>query len=308
MSTKRNEPASFRELESQFNAQMSRFNALASHTTISDAMSALMLLANASVDSSQRVSIIAALSPSSDTVNSSESIDEMPKLVYYASVATVIRQCDKQGVYNTNNRIVSSHAASFNQTQNANNRRSDYANSPIRRNRTTREHMRSVKYKTTCNQCGRYGNWSGNHRPDGSLPDGVVSSVNQIIGSNNVPTRAGNGRTKNDKPNNNTISFKNVKISNIRNDDAFMKQCEEDKISPLVDSGAPYSEIVVVELSVLSCQLLPKWNGKLDEMPSSLTDCAFWQYVVGDHASPARRILGSIAIPCRSACGSTALV
>lgn len=55
-----------------------------------------MLLANASVDSSQLVPSLAAASLSAGLVDLTCYIDEMLKLVTYESVATVIRQCDSQ--------------------------------------------------------------------------------------------------------------------------------------------------------------------------------------------------------------------
>lgn len=79
-------------------------------------------------------------------------------------------------------------------------------------------------------------------------------------------------------------------------------------LGPLVDSGAPYSVIGSVELAVPSCELLPNWNGVLDPLPPSLSECAFWQYGSGEHASPPTRILGSISISCLSECGTTVLI
>lgn len=43
-------------------------------------------------------------------------------------------------------------------------------------------------------------------------------------------------------------------------------------------------------------------------MLQSISDCHYWQYGTGEHASRPRKILGSLAIPCRSDCGVNALI
>lgn len=91
ITTNRYDNESFRDFESRFGAQLSRFNALASHTAVVDSISAPMLFANASVVSSQRVSIFGAASPSFNATQISKSTDELLKLVHYNDVATVIR-------------------------------------------------------------------------------------------------------------------------------------------------------------------------------------------------------------------------
>lgn len=70
-------------------------------------MSALILLVNANVDTSQRVSILAVASPSSDIFDYTDSIDKMLTLVHYDAVATVMRQCNDQRSYGTNANIIS---------------------------------------------------------------------------------------------------------------------------------------------------------------------------------------------------------
>lgn len=92
ISTKRNAYESFCNFELRFCAQLSRFNTLTSHTNISDTMSALILLANANIDSRQQVSILAAASPSSDPASDSNSNDSFRELVHYESASTVLRQ------------------------------------------------------------------------------------------------------------------------------------------------------------------------------------------------------------------------
>lgn len=86
----------FPDFELRFSAQLSRFNATASHTSISNAMASLMLLANSNVDTGQRVSILAAPVPSSDAVNHNDTVNEMLDLVHYEAVVTVKRQYEDQ--------------------------------------------------------------------------------------------------------------------------------------------------------------------------------------------------------------------
>lgn len=63
-------------------------------------ISAPMLLANAPVDSSQRVSILTAASAASDVVSPTELTDKMLSMDQYESVM-FLRQCDMERVYVT---------------------------------------------------------------------------------------------------------------------------------------------------------------------------------------------------------------
>lgn len=53
-------------------------------------MSALLLLANAKVDSSQRLSILAAASPKDSKLSSTATIDDYVKYVKYESISSVL--------------------------------------------------------------------------------------------------------------------------------------------------------------------------------------------------------------------------
>lgn len=90
--TKRNAHESFRNLKPQFDAHMSRFTALALHAAISDATSALLLLANADVHCGQRFLILTATLPFADYVDGSNSIDATAEDVHYEAVSTISRQ------------------------------------------------------------------------------------------------------------------------------------------------------------------------------------------------------------------------
>lgn len=86
---------SFQNFESLFCTELSPFSCIASHTALSDAMPALMLLADASVDTSQRASILAAASLSSNVVVNSDSTNKMFTFLHCDADATVMRKCDK---------------------------------------------------------------------------------------------------------------------------------------------------------------------------------------------------------------------
>ena len=74
-------------------------------------------------------------------------------------------------------------------------------------------------------------------------------------------------------------------------------------IGPLVDDGAPYSAIGLVKLKDLAKKLGLSSNWKMAQIPSVLEGHSHWQYGTGDHASPTRRIMGSIILTATSDTG-----
>lgn len=111
MTVKRLSNKTFKDFELRFDAQLSRFNSLATNTALSNPLSALILLANANVDAGQRVSIIAAASPPANLVDSNASIDKIILLVIYESVAPVLRQRDGQKNGGSSARIIAASTA-----------------------------------------------------------------------------------------------------------------------------------------------------------------------------------------------------
>lgn len=67
---------------------------------------------------------------------------------------------------------------------------------------------------------------------------------------------------------------------------------------PLVDDAAPYSGMGLVEFRALQKVLLPNWNGSFGSLPLSIKERPFWQYGSGNHASPPRRIIGTVRLQC----------
>lgn len=94
--TKHNLSELFRDLGLGFKAQLSGFNSLGRHIALTDSIAALMALTNASVDSIQSVSILAAASPSSSLANYHDFTDKMHELVTYESAVIVIPPFENQ--------------------------------------------------------------------------------------------------------------------------------------------------------------------------------------------------------------------
>ena len=108
VSTRRHENESFENNEARFAAKLSRFNSFANSTRLCDALSAFLLLSNASADNAQKVSILAACNSSTKVKQeASEGIDEtvlpfgaIPKTnddfikgVFYEDIASLLLQC-----------------------------------------------------------------------------------------------------------------------------------------------------------------------------------------------------------------------
>lgn len=127
------------------------------HTAFTDSISALMLLANANFDSSQRVSILAAAASSSDFTSLTDCTDGMLQLVKYVSIAIALRQCDNQRNTEMYDCLVTASTASTFGIRNSNDRKCRGR----RYNCMIREQVGHAKSTRSCKSCGRYGRWSG---------------------------------------------------------------------------------------------------------------------------------------------------
>jgi len=78
-------------------------------------------------------------------------------------------------------------------------------------------------------------------------------------------------------------------------------------LGPLVDDGAPYSAIGLVELRLLLDRFGQKATD-LEPIPSSFAGSTYWQYGSGDHSSAPRRILRSIVLAATSDSGREVLI
>lgn len=69
---------------------------------------------------------------------------------------------------------------------------------------------------------------------------------------------------------------------------------------PLLDDGAPYSAIGLVELDPLTDHIGLSPKPQLGGILPALEGHTHWQHGTGEHASPARRILGSVVLSAKS--------
>lgn len=107
MHLKRGQNKAFRNFDSRFEAQVAKLNTYSSSFQIPGASSTLMLFANGNLNGSQRISVFvaAASTASSSTLSNASTMEGYMKPINYASIASMLRQCDK---YNTSN---STHSA-----------------------------------------------------------------------------------------------------------------------------------------------------------------------------------------------------
>ena len=119
LTMKRGNNETFKNFEARFAAHISKFHAHCPTAQIPESLTAFMLLANSNVDGSQRVSVLAVASPSVSIVKSETetTTDGYLKAVSYASIASVLRQCDQshqngsRADSTTNDSMLSLHAA-----------------------------------------------------------------------------------------------------------------------------------------------------------------------------------------------------
>ena len=181
---------------------------------------------------------MAAAAPNNPDLDSNATNEQFLSAITYNSVASVIKQCDKS---NSENVVVNANAGGFNRVN-----YQQHSSSNFNGNRNSREDVEARKMKYPCNNCGKYGHWAREHNKDGTLPSNV-KSVDKLEGHNS------DYQTKNNQNNKKTISFNMARlagssapttISNYRN-----------QIGPLVDDGAPYSAIGLIDLKFLANQL-----------------------------------------------------
>lgn len=84
LSTRRNTNESFRNFESRFTAQLAKFNSYGSSTKLPKSQSPLMLSSNAAVESSQRISVLAAASPDPSKFTHVSAMEDYMKAVSYS--------------------------------------------------------------------------------------------------------------------------------------------------------------------------------------------------------------------------------
>ncbi len=364
--TKRTDTESMKSFEQRFAACVSKFNAISETTRLPECLTALMLLSNAVVEDSQRVSVLAAASPNEPQLGQQATNDQFLSAVTYQSVASVIKQCDNNHSSGGQNLSVNSATTVRNGRNNYRgkyNNRSNYSNG----NFTSKKTM-----KYPCKKCGMYGHWKNEHLSDGSLPKGV-KSFEKPFNNNSVVSS-----TKDDNNPSKTVSFNSAKLivkkenellesndnldrmsetqskdrnsgdkinsivnynedwSNSSSDIGPLPELpvdfeakhvvkkfkflyissatvcanrisctkhnttNKDLIGPLVDDGAPYSAIGVIELLLMSDDISDINDIKMDPIPSCLEGYSHFQYGTGNHSSKARKIIGSVILTVKS--------
>ena len=189
----RGQSESYKNFESRYAAQMSKFNANGNSIQFPEALSALMLLSNAGVDDAQRISILSSVATSSDdNVDVDAANDAYITSIKYGSVASIIRQCDRlktsapHDTPNSSNTIGSGLANTPRIPRRTNftphNPGSGNGNGNRNKSRLTPDQLADLKSKSQCRVCKLYGHWSTDHNPNGSLRSNVRS----------VPTPPGN--------------------------------------------------------------------------------------------------------------------
>lgn len=160
----------------------------------------------------------------------------------------------------------------------------------------TAAELSQAKLCNPCHLCKQVGDWADAHNPDGSLKPGSPSFDPQAMKSVGADGTV--------KPNPNVPAPAVAFMANVVNDTiqppntvvcVLSAQPRSSRIGPLVDDGAPFSAIGEVELTFHRKRLVGGASEFL-EKPGELRHCSFWQFGVGDHDSPLRRILGSVAL------------
>eukprot|EP00178_Gracilaria_changii_P016470 TRINITY_DN4728_c0_g1_i1.p1 TRINITY_DN4728_c0_g1~~TRINITY_DN4728_c0_g1_i1.p1 ORF type:complete len:805 (-),score=91.02 TRINITY_DN4728_c0_g1_i1:529-2943(-) len=257
--------------ESRFQAQISKLHAHGSAVKLFDAVTAFTLLANADIDPTQRISVLANSAPTTKDFSDTSTTDDYLKAVSYSSIASVLRQCERSPASLSRSSALSSNAA------NAQRFSSSHSNT---KTKLTPEQLADLKSLCQCRKCSKYGHWASDHKEDGSLKPGVPSYD------------APKGKSCANK----TLTFNMVRMCRLSGDPFFAP----DFVGPLLDDGAPYSGLGNYELSLVQDFVVPDWNGQLDPLPASVANTPFWQYGNGDHSSEARPILGSIVLSLRT--------
>lgn len=255
LNTKRGHNESFKNFKSQFDAHVSRFNASSESAKWPNALTAFMLLVNASVDSSQRVSVLAAASPADSSVNFTATTDQFLDAFSYSSVASVLRQCEH--VKDSNNHASSSTFTALTATNAQNGNNQTHTRTGRGRRTLSPEQLADFKSRSTCHQCHRRGLWHSNHNPDDSLKPGVKSEP--------VQTNTSSRRTPaTSTPDKKTVTFHMAKFPS--NSDI-----QENPVGPLLEDGAPYSGMGTDEFILLQPMLVLDWDGTLFPIPKQIS-------------------------------------
>lgn len=169
--TTRDWTETFKSFESLFDAQLPKFNASSPTTKLPHALTELMLLANSALDSSQRVCLNAAASPTDGTISENATTDQFLDTVSYSTVVSLLGQCEQTRSSDTESsstkifalRATTGDKNVFNSTMKG-------------KQRLTPELLADFKRKSKCRERQKFGHWKSDHNSDGSPKPGTKSS------------------------------------------------------------------------------------------------------------------------------------
>lgn len=98
LTTLRGSSEYFRNYGSCFQAKVSKLNAHGSKVILAVAVTVFVLLANADVDATQRICILPNSAPKSGYFAADATTDDYLDAVLYATIASVLRQCERNPV------------------------------------------------------------------------------------------------------------------------------------------------------------------------------------------------------------------
>ena len=252
-----------KNFESRFSAQVAKFNAISNTTKLPECLTALMLLSNSAIDDNQRVSVWAATAPADPTMSSQSTNVMFLSAITYQSVASIVKKCDRTHTTSVNQNSLAGSSAGTTQRYGH--------SSPQNRGRTrpTKAEYEALMMKHLCNLCGKFGNWKRSHSADGSLPAHVKSVEKSDRNRAYAPVCK---KT--------SVSSNMAKLIGSSAATTVSKD-----LRPLVDDGAPYSAISLVELKWLGKKLDPALSLTINPIPMTLNGYSHWQYRTGEHAS-----------------------
>lgn len=122
----------------------------------------------------------------------------------------------------------------------------------------TREEVIIAKITSPCKLCGNYGHWIGDHNEDGYLPSEISNSSKPILidRAKHHHKDALHHCAANKVDNGNPV----LKFNNATTKIPYLLPIDSTthaETGPLVDSGAPYPAIGIVELAVVAADILP---------------------------------------------------
>ena len=287
LQTIRGSNESFVNYESRFEAAVCRNQGATS--SLPESLVGFIMITNARLEDTQRVSVLSAVAPKSDVEETShENVSVLLNKIKYEDSASIIRSFDK-----VQSHASTSHPAnSFTLAANSSHYRPPphyraprTPNGKLRYRRSP-EQLASLKKVSTCKSCKQKGHWAGDKECNNSNND-VTQDLERRIEPK--PNRGSTG----------TVTFHMVSLSNNHDTEISSSICqhayhgEKIQLGPLIDDGAPYSGMGLEEFLELKDTIMPSFDGMLDPLPATVAYRPFWQYGSGNHASSRRKILGS---------------